>query len=36
MEHVLVKWHKDWADEFYTDGFIVTTKTYWNKYIAKT
>lgn len=35
MEHVLVQWSKDWADEFNTDGFIVTTKTYWDKYFSK-
>lgn len=35
MEHVLVNWSKDWADEFNTDGFIVTTEKFWNRYLAK-
>lgn len=33
--YILIKWSCDWADEFNTDGFILTTKDKWEEYVSK-
>jgi hypothetical protein len=31
---VLVKWSMDWADEFDTDGFLITKEDNWQLYMS--
>ena len=33
-QYIIAKWHCDWADEFDTEGFIVTTKEKWDLYVS--
>ena len=34
MSQFLIKWHANWADEFDTNGFLITSQSEWERQLA--